>query len=62
MKFTLEIDLGNDAMSTNNSIAEALNIVVSTLRWAPGIEAKVGDTRPIRDENGNLVGKWEVIA
>lgn len=57
MKFTLEIELGNDAMQSAEDVFDAI--------------ASFGDTNPtpfsggeshiIRDRNGNKVGKWEVV-
>ena len=56
MKFTLEIELGNDAMRTANDVANALDRIADEVLF-------VGLTgRAIRDTNGNTVGKWEVTA
>jgi len=58
MKFTLEIELGNDAMQSAEDVAEAIR---SKLK---GIEASTFNAPEgpynIRDRNGNTVGKWEV--
>jgi len=53
MKFTLDIDLGNDAMRSPEDIAHALETVAHRLR-----NESDGDTAPIRDTNGNTVGEW----
>lgn len=54
-KFTLSINLGNDAMQTREEVAEALERVAGTLRASSLPE----DTQHIRDANGNAVGRWE---
>ena len=56
MKFTLSINLGNDAMQTNGDVAVALQSLAESL---------VGNKRnaycgEIYDENGNMVGSWQV--
>jgi hypothetical protein len=67
MKFTLTIELGNDAMQTAEDVGFALQAravelinlgAASMATLSPG-----GDhSRIIRDFNGNPVGKWEVTA
>jgi hypothetical protein len=59
MRFTLEIELGNDAMTTGYNVAAALRRVSGQVaelvkKDLPGAEGA------IRDVNGNTVGKWEV--
>lgn len=67
MKFTLEIELGNDAMRKPSHIAKALDDVATALRDKIAMGQAIGafgsntDGR-IRDANGNTVGKWEVTA
>lgn len=53
MKFTLEIELGNDAMQTSDDVAEALANVTNSL--LDGLTSGA-----IRDANGNTVGKWNL--
>ena len=64
MKFTLEIELGNDAMQTYGDIAKALTHVKTKLAFDSerGINAKANrvDGAKIMDVNGNTVGSWEV--
>ncbi len=57
-KFILEIDLGNDAMRCNSDVAGALSKVSKDV-----VEIGIGmyGGHPIRDINGNVVGKYEVI-
>lgn len=59
MKFTLEIDMGNDAMLTAADIADALDDTSRGIRddgdFIPGDHEFA-----IRDANGNTVGKWMV--
>lgn len=60
MKFTLEIELGNEAMQTLADVAKALD---NTQHIADADESlTVGQSRGIRDINGNTVGKWQVSA
>lgn len=55
MKFILEIELGNDAMQTPEDIAYAIDAINTwPLRFTPGQE------EPVRDINGNTVGKWQI--
>lgn len=59
MKFTLTIELGNDAMQTYADIFRAIrehkpHLVPMSHVARPGYE------KTIRDVNGNAVGKWEV--
>jgi len=51
-KFTLSIELGNDAMSGPCDVAEALESVASKLRAGQ-------ESGRIRDTNGNTVGEFE---
>lgn len=65
MKFTLEIELGNDAMRHYNDIREAIhdNLRLAHLESIARNPRKPsdGDGAKIMDVNGNTVGKWEVI-
>lgn len=62
-KFTLEIDMGNDAMRTRRDLARTLKDLAEKLKtrgikptWAaPG---KYTDSGGILDDNGNSVGQW----
>jgi len=54
-KFILEIDLGNEAMQTRGDIAGALERASMMVRCG---NYPLGAT--IRDDNGNVVGKYEV--
>lgn len=51
--FTLTIETGNAAMSSAYSIADAL------IATASRIVSGSTEAAPIRDTNGNTVGKWE---
>lgn len=57
MKFKLEIELGNEAMHGYHDIFAAIRQIKIT-----DLGIKPGHGAPIRDENGNTVGKWEVTA
>ena len=54
MRFTLEIQLGNDAVQTSADIAEILRRVSSQVSIAD-------ETDTIRDINGNTVGRWTFV-
>jgi len=62
MKFTLEIELGNDAMRSYRDIREALSDVSGhiAMHKIGHVKPYDGDGRKIMDINGNSVGKWEV--
>lgn len=60
MKFTLTIELGNDAMQDSNDVAAALHTVASYLRGSGSWDDI--DAGMVRDDNGNTVGSWEVTA
>jgi hypothetical protein len=57
-KFILEINLGNGGMQSDENIAERLEHVAARLRQY-GVDSARGEY-PIRDINGNVVGKYEV--
>lgn len=62
MKFTVEIELGNDGMRTNADVAAALEALAQRLEdlgagWAP---PQAEGT--IMDGNGNTVGRWGTIS
>lgn len=59
MKFTLEVNLGNEAMETADHLAAMLRKVAKEVDKSP---ADGPEVHPIRDVNGNTVGKWEVAA
>jgi len=63
MKFTLEIELGNEAMQTPSQVGRALKYVAGGL-LDPDTrgENKFGvyDDGAIKDSNGNQVGSWVV--
>lgn len=58
MKFTLEIELGNDAMQTYADIAHAVRRIFSD--FANRHENAADDMGRIYDINGNKVGTWEI--
>jgi hypothetical protein len=51
--FTLEIELGNDAMQNAGDISDALRCIAEDLD-------NLGTNGRIRDLNGNTVGKWSL--
>jgi hypothetical protein len=59
MKFTLEIELGNDAMQTANDVFYAFR---HSFHMTPMEEVLTTDnTGVVMDTNGNKVGKWNVL-
>lgn len=61
MRFVLTIELGNEAMSTQDDIAQAMQRVGAILRtYGRTRTPLIGDSGPIRDSNGNRVGGWHV--
>ena len=68
MKFTLTINLGNDAMRTGEDLAAALHAVADKLASLGGdpvedlIEDDYDASGRIRDENGNTCGRWGINA
>jgi hypothetical protein len=53
VKFSLEIEMGNDAVQTRGHIGELLRVVARAITSA--VEKRSGK---IRDDNGNTVGEW----
>jgi hypothetical protein len=58
-KFTLEIDLGNDAMCLASQLANALQKVSYRIMNA-GYDLEEEYVRGILDDNGNSVGSWKI--
>jgi hypothetical protein len=52
-KFTVTIELGNDAMRTRKTVARTLGLVADNIAQT---REKSGR---IRDTNGNTVGEWK---
>lgn len=57
MRFSLTINLGNDAMNDPISLSDALRGVARDLRSSIDLAAQVNT---IRDFNGNSVGTWSL--
>ena len=57
MNFTLKIDLGNDAMTTRGDVVNALKRSIAV----GDADLKTGDGGIVRDDNGNTIGRWEVL-
>lgn len=64
MKFSLEMDLDNDAMNSSEELADALRRIATRIYDAKYVEQVNGEeghddiTRGIMDVNGNTVGQW----
>ena len=61
-KFTLEIELGNDAMRTTDDIATALREIATNIDKEPPQNPikRFAGSHPILDVNGNSVGSFGV--
>jgi len=57
MKFTLTIELGNEAMRTRGHLAAKLKEVAKDVLSSPATVKNEG--RKLRDINGNTVGEWK---
>jgi intein-encoded DNA endonuclease-like protein len=58
-KFTLEIELGNDALMNATQLAKALEKVsFRVMKVQYNLEEEY--VRGIMDENGNTVGSWKI--
>ncbi len=62
MKFSLEIDLGNDAMQTGHDLYTALCETARNNFRNNGEEIASRDSGFIMDGNGNRVGQWKLAA
>lgn len=63
MRFTVEIELGNEAMETWQDLRDALKRVAGKMgskACCLGSAPSNGDGSKIMDENGNSVGRWDI--
>lgn len=68
MKFKLEINLDNDAMSRPSNIANALTTLADEMfHWTAGdpfskirMRKSTVINGSVRDDNGNTVGRWDI--
>lgn len=58
MRFTLNIELGNEGMQTQ---ADVLAAITRSINYPQNATMHVGESEAVRDGNGNTVGSWEVI-
>jgi hypothetical protein len=56
MKFTLEIDLGNDAMQTGTDVIKSIR---ESLKGEESLPLDEGTAGILWDVNGNKVGSWK---
>jgi hypothetical protein len=59
MKFTLEIELGNEAMQGSSDVARALRATADRIQGHGHFAGE--NSAPVRDDNGNTVGSWAVV-
>ena len=60
MKFTVEINLGNDAAQTAEEIAWMLHTSIVRRIGDDQSELPIGAFGNVHDRNGNTVGIWKV--
>ena len=60
MRFTIDIELGNDAMRSRNHVANALRKIADKLIDAEIHALHIEQSGKIMDLNGNSVGLWAV--
>ncbi len=60
MKFTLEINLGNEAMLTGDDLAAAIINVARRNFLNNGDDVSCRDSGYVMNRNGNRVGEWKV--
>ncbi len=58
MKFTLEINLDNDAAQDPAELARMLRAL--SIGFGCWSDFRALDTAPVRDVNGNTVGQWSL--
>ena len=58
VKFSLEIELGNDGMTSPQDVSDCLQKIAKDIGRAGTLG--VGDSCRILDVNGNAVGRWRV--
>ncbi len=59
MKFTLDLELDNDAMQTGADVLKALR---ESLKGEEGLPLEEGTAGRLWDINGNIVGGWKVAS
>ncbi len=65
MRLVVQIDLGNEAMQSRRDVHEALrrSLMVEGFEEASlFVPLEEGEEGRLRDENGNSVGLWKVVA
>lgn len=65
MRFTLQIELGDNAMHTQGHVATALSAVAAKVLHRFGTGERIGDfntntTGDIHTVNGDKVGDWQI--
>ena len=63
MKFTLEIEMGNEAMQTVGDLSRALKMTAVCVSDAADLKDRRHGANEggIRDANGNKVGTWRIV-
>ena len=64
MKFVLEIDITADGVQDYEDLSERMGWLMRHFDqfWRDDATLSVGDEGDIRDRNGNMAGKWGVLA
>ena len=59
MKIIIEVELGNEAMQTSKDVRNAVyDALFGESEYTP---FEIGNTGMIADDNGNTVGRWDVV-
>lgn len=58
-EFTLEIEMGNDAMRSPGDVARALREAADEIENLVNHRNVYGESGTFRDDNGNTIGRWE---
>lgn len=61
MKFVLEINMGNEAMSRRGHLANAIREVANKVLNSRDFFCVEGTEHAIMDLNGNKVGHWKLV-
>ena len=60
MKIILKLETGNDAFQDGEAVGRLLMRVAADLRTWGNLETLRGHSQPLRDSNGNTVGRLDV--
>ena len=58
--FTVELELGNEAMESANDIATALRAIADQVEQHNSQVLRPMHSRSVMDSNGNTIGSWNI--